>query len=132
MLADSPGVETAGEPHIGIHLAPFAPGAPRRPVVYSRAQTDRPDYFFNDRYSDVWRGPLRELILSRLAAEVGSSPVVVVKEPHGSQVADVLCSLLPGSRLLFLLRDGRAWSNSEGAALAPDGWLGGELGYRVD
>jgi hypothetical protein len=32
---------------------------------------------------------------------------VVIKEPNGSHAADTLVSLLPSSRMLFLLRDGR-------------------------
>jgi hypothetical protein len=53
--------------------------------------------------------------------------LVVVKEP-GSHIADLLVSLFPGSRIIFLLRDGRdvvdswlaahragAWAQDEGA-----------------
>src|SRR5690606_20814715 len=58
------------------------------------------------------------LIVERFDAQVRdqattADPVVVVKEP-GSHVADLLLSLFPGSRFVFLLRDGRG---------AVDSWL---------
>lgn len=132
LLETHPDVETVGEPHIGIHLAPFAPGLlSSRPLLYPRMQADRPNYFFNDEYAGVWRPLVRDLILERIGAEAGGSEVIVVKEPHGSQAAGMILEALPGSRLLFLLRDGRDVVDSEVAALAPDGWLGGEFDVQV-
>jgi len=56
----------------------------------------------------------------------------VIKEPNGSHAADTIVSLLPRSRVLFLLRDGENLTEEEqrtmdeimGAKLA-------ELGYEV-
>src|SRR6266545_5998252 len=56
----------------------------------------------------------------------------VIKEPNGSHAADTIVSLLPRSRVLFLLRDGENRTEEEqrtmdeimGAKLA-------ELGYEV-
>jgi hypothetical protein len=132
LLETHPDVETVGEPHIGIHLAPFAPGLlSSKPLLYPRMQADRPNYFFNDEYASVWRPLVRELVLGRLGAEAGDSEAIVVKEPHGSQAAEMILAALPQSRLLFLLRDGRDVVDSEVAALAPDGWLGAEFDVQV-
>ena len=132
LLETHPDVETVGEPHIGIHLAPFAPGLlSSKPLLYPRMQADRPNYFFNDEYASVWRPLVRELVLGRLGAEAGDSEAIVVKEPHGSQAAEMILTALPQSRLLFLLRDGRDVVDSEVAALAPDGWLGAEFDVQV-
>ena len=78
-------------------------------------------------------------------------PLVVVKEP-GSHVADQLVSLFPGSRLVFLLRDGRdvvdswlaayragSWALDEGAFPVTDGgrealvrWQSAVWAFRTD
>ena len=47
---------------------------------------------------------------------------MVVKEPNGSHAAELLLSLLPGSRLIFLLRDGRDVVDSLVAANQERGW----------
>jgi hypothetical protein len=124
LLASSPAVDSIGEPHIGMHLAPFTPVPYQEPMPYLGIQGDRPGYFFNDEFASAWRPGLRDLILERLGAQVGDAPVVVVKEPHGSQAAELLLSLFPRSRLLFLIRDGRDVVDSELSAYGPEGWLG--------
>jgi hypothetical protein len=48
---------------------------------------------------------------------------VVIKEPNGSQSADLLMEALPGSRLLFLLRDGRDVVDSELAGNTQGAWV---------
>jgi hypothetical protein len=86
------------------------------PPEHSRVndlRADAPNYFFSNRYQDVWRPLLRDLILGRIDAQISEAAgdpdelIAVIKEPHGSQGADVLLSALPRSRLIFLLRDGR-------------------------
>ena len=37
----------------------------------------------------------------------GRNPYLVVKEPNTSEAADTLVKLLPSSRVVFLVRDGR-------------------------
>ena len=49
--------------------------------------------------------------------------VVVIKEPNGSQSADVFMSALPNARFLFLLRDGRDIVDSELAANLKGSWV---------
>jgi hypothetical protein len=52
---------------------------------------------------------------------------VVIKEPSGSQSADLLLPALPESRLLFLLRDGRDVVDSELAANRKGSWVSSEF-----
>lgn len=143
MLTELEGTVGIDDPHIGHHLGVWRPIA----LAYAEAdppplrtlgevKADRESYFFAPRYREAWEGPLRELIASRFEAEcaerAGGSPVerLIVKEP-GSQSAELLMSLFEGSRLIFLLRDGRdvvdswldayrdgAWAMHEGAYAA--------------
>lgn len=91
---------------------------------------ERPTYFFSDEYSGDWGPAVRALVLARLrvqveraARELGlESPHVVIKEPQ-SHGAELLMSLLPRSRLLFLMRDGREVLRSQIALRTPGGRL---------
>src|SRR3954452_8806358 len=130
------------DPHLGHHLGVWRP----IPLAWATADGDpeltllndikreKPSYFFNERYRDVWEPALRDLIVTRFdaearerAAERTSEPLVFVKEP-GSHIADLLMSLFEESRMIFLLRDGSdvvdswldahragAWALDEGA-----------------
>lgn len=147
LLAEQQRVIPIREPLIGVHLAPFAPNligmrathfSPRQ-VLFNTLRGDTPNYFFSHRYEDVWRPLTRRLILGRLRVEVEtearrghvSDPIVAIQEPNGSQAADLILSLLPRSRLLFLLRDGRDVVDSEVDALQRGSWveqMAGDLG----
>jgi hypothetical protein len=103
-------------------------------TMLNEIKREKPGYFFSDRYRDVWAPALRQLIVSRFDAQArdemsnpDANPLVIVKEP-GSHIADLLMSLFAGSRMIFLLRDGRdvvdswldahragAWAVDEGA-----------------
>ncbi len=118
------------EPLIGAHLGatvgdslPVTPSGD--PPVYRMDQFRRgdPDYFFSEASESVWRPGLRTLILERFASQLGDHRYAVIKEPHGSQAAELLMSLFPKSRLIFLLRDGRDVVDSMMDAVQPDGWL---------
>jgi hypothetical protein len=109
--------------------------APARPHDLDRVKHDKDSYFFSDRYRDAWAPALRRLIVDRFDAQVrdtaeAAEPVVVVKEP-GSHVADVLLSLFPGSRLVFLLRDGRDVVDSWLAAYRAGSWALDEGAFPV-
>lgn len=122
MLSEIRDVAPIDDPHLGHHLGVWRPIAlawataeePPRLTTLSELKHDKPDYFFSDRYSDTWRPALRDLIVARFDAQARDAarergverPMVVVKEP-GSHVADLLMSLFPRSRIVWLLRDGR-------------------------
>lgn len=165
MLSELDGAVAIDDPHLGHHLAVWRP----IPLAWATADSDpelttlneikrdKPSYFFSDRYRDVWGPALRELISCRFDAQArdqaqssDSAPLVIVKEP-GSHVADLLMSLFEGSRMIFLLRDGRdvvdswldahrdgAWAVDEGAyPVAPEGrealirWQASVWAYRT-
>jgi hypothetical protein len=166
MLSELQEVVPIDDPHLGHHLGvwrpiPLAWATAEEPPTLTTLWTvkrGKPSYFFSDRYRDKWAPALRELIVTRFDAqadEVARSrgirdPTVVVKEP-GSHVADLIFSLFPGSRLVFLVRDGRdvvdswidaytrgSWALDEGAyPLAPEGrlhmvrWLSTVWTYRI-
>ena len=165
MLSELDGAVPIDDPHLGHHLGVWRP----IPLAWATADTDpeltilneikrdKPSYFFSDRYREVWGPALRELIVSRFDAQATDAPgsphepLVVVKEP-GSHVADLLLSLFPSSRMIFLLRDGRdvvdswlaahragAWALDEGAfPVAPRGrealvrWQSSVWSYRTE
>lgn len=154
MLASLDGVVPVDDPHLGHHLGVWRPISlawaaaehPPEPTTLDRVKHDRDSYFFSDRYRAAWAPALRRLIIDRFDAEVhdpgpgpsGASapsapptdPLVVVKEP-GSQVADLLLSLFPRSRFVFLLRDGRDVVDSWLAAYREGSWALDEGAFPV-
>ncbi|HZM32517.1 MAG TPA: sulfotransferase [Acidimicrobiales bacterium] len=147
MLSALDGVAAIDDPHLGHHLGVWRPISlawataehPPDLTTLDRVKHDKDSYFFSDRYRDAWAPALRALIVDRfdaqardLAGGAGASPepLVVVKEP-GSHVADLLVSLFPGSRLVFLLRDGRDVVDSWLAAYRPGSWALDEGAFPV-
>jgi hypothetical protein len=168
MLRELDPVVGIDDPHLGHHLGVWRPQAiawavatePPRLATLAELKRENDDFFFCDRFRDAWMPPLRDLVRRRFAASLaaafdgsggrGSDPLLLVKEP-GSQAAPMLFELFPGSRLVFLLRDGRdvvdswldaysagSWAIEGGAfpvtaegrpALAS--WLGTVWAYRV-
>jgi Sulfotransferase family len=141
MLADIDEVVPVDDPHLGHHLGVWRPiplawaacedPPPLRTLLEVKA--DEPGYFFAERHRDAWEGPLRDLIRARFEAQAAEMGVTdtgraafVVKEP-GSHVAPLLTDLFPGSKVIFLLRDGRdvvdSWLDaySEGSWAIPGG-----------
>jgi len=136
------------EPYLPVHLTPLAlpahePGKQPEPSEFlqnTRRQQD-PSYFFSSEYEAVWRPEVRRLVLTRFDAQVARAerehglhePLVAIKEPNGSHGAELLMSLFPHSRLLFLLRDGRDVVESMVDAHLPGGWLEAKAqGPRLD
>lgn len=155
MLAALGGVVPVDDPHLGHHLGVWRPislawAAAEHPpalTTLDRLKHDRDSYFFSDRYRAAWAPALRRLIVDRFDAEVHdpgppcppgapvagappTDPLVVVKEP-GSHVADLLLSLFPGSRFVFLLRDGRDVVDSWLAAYREGSWALDEGAFPV-
>jgi len=128
-----PGAVPINEPYLGVHLAPIVTVHPINVFTPADVRAGDASYFFDDRYAPTWRPQLRRLILERVAAQVElvsrehglDRPLAVIKEPNGSHAAPILMSTLPGSRLLFLLRDGRDVLDSQLDAVSPGGWLAG-------
>jgi Sulfotransferase family len=164
MLADFDGAVAIDDPHLGHHLGVWRPiplawaaaaGDPPELTTLLELKADEPGYFFSTRHRDAWWQPLRRLIASRFEAQAGDAgaepgdATYLVKEP-GSHAAPLLSELFPGSKLIFLLRDGRdvvdswldgyrdgAWAIAGGAfPVAPDGrialirWLSAVWVYR--
>ena len=143
MLSSVDAVVPIDDPHLGHHLGVWRPislawGAAEHPpdlTTLDRVKHDKDSYFFCDRYRHAWAPALRRLIVDRFDAQVRDTadvaePVVVVKEP-GSHVADVLLSLFPSSRLVFLLRDGRDVVDSWLAAYRAGSWALDEGAFPV-
>lgn len=127
MPPGAPSVVPVNESHIPNHLTPFkfprgelhtdasleqpSPGE----FLKNHERADDPGYFFSDHYAAAWKAGARQMILDRFRAQAERAaqelgmrdPLVVIKEPNGSHGAELVMSLLPRSRLLFLMRDGR-------------------------
>jgi Sulfotransferase family len=126
------------EPYLPQHLIPLVPVRVDPTDLESRAaltlndtRGGDPHYFFSEQYAYAWRPPLRELILTRLAAQAERAehdlqvdePVVIVKEPNGSHGAEFMMSLLPRARMIFMVRDGRDVIDSLMDGMKEGGWL---------
>jgi hypothetical protein len=138
MAAEHPAIATMNEPTLGYYLSPFLCNEPGyraadlslATFTMRRVTEDDAERFFAAKYADVWLPGLRRLINDRLVAhlerELGEtaarSALLLVKEPNGSQSADVIMRAQPTARLLFLLRDGRDVVDSELASFAVGGW----------
>jgi hypothetical protein len=94
----------------------------------------RSSYAFSEEFADVWQPEARRLTLVRLNAVIERArkaglnmpadlPQVVIKEVNGSHAADLVMSLFPRSRLIFMLRDGRDILDSLLDANSAEGWL---------
>jgi hypothetical protein len=134
-----PGIVPVDESYLLNHIAPLRPPPPpggkqriSGELTLNATRREDAGYLFSDAYADVWRPALRDLVLKRMHAQAVRAevefelddPLVVIKEPNGSHAAGFLLSLLPSSRLIFLLRDGRDVVDSLVASLDERGWRG--------
>jgi Sulfotransferase family len=131
MLTDAPQIRAINETYLPLHLVPIGHRVNDGEYLEHGARADDPNFFFARRYLDALRPELRQLILRGLGRqfhELGGRPDhrwILVKEPNGSHAADTTLSLLPKSRLVFLLRDGRDVIDS-----LVDAMLGEETWWR--
>src|SRR5215203_534618 len=137
MLDQHPLILPVNEPLIGLHLSPFLANDPGyraedldlETFTVRRAMGDDPARFFAESFADVWVPGLRRLLndrfgahLARFAKSPPDETIIVIKEPNGSQSADVIMRAQPRARLLFLLRDGRDVVDSTLASLLVGAW----------
>jgi hypothetical protein len=143
LLALHESVVAINEPLIGWYLGPFLSDLPNGDAsaldvtnfTLRRVQRANAQSFFAEEFRDVWSPGLARLMRERFYEHVvrstGARPrddvVVAIKEPSGSQSADLIMRALPRSRLLFLLRDGRDVVDSELAGNLEGGWVGREF-----
>jgi len=113
LLNSRPEIAQINESYLPVHLVPMGGQVEAGEYYEHGERAEDPSYFFARDYMPAIRPRLRELALSGLLNQLdsmGHAPIprwVVIKEPNGSHAADTVVSLLPGSRVLFLLRDGR-------------------------
>jgi hypothetical protein len=143
LLGEHPAVAPMNEPLIGLYLSPFLCDLPGFEATtldsdtfsIRTVQARKPAQFFAEEFRPVWNRTLRRLIRERFMAHLlrfpaskrASETLLLVKEPSGSQSADLIMGALPRSRLLFLLRDGRDVVDSELAANSPGSWISQEF-----
>lgn len=138
MAEQHPQIVGVNEPLIGNHLSPFLSDEPGyraedldlSTFTFRRVLEGDSDKFFAEKYADVWVPGLRRLINDRFQAhleheadpEAAHEALLLIKEPNGSQSADVIMRAQPTARFLFLLRDGRDVVDSELASFIVGGW----------
>jgi hypothetical protein len=131
LLAEHDEVVPVNEPQLGSHLAPIMaewPGVHPDDLsvenfTWPRLAAGVETYFFCERHAGVWRPRLAELIRARFRVHARGSALLAIKEPNGTQAADLILGALPRSRLLFLLRDGRDVVDSELDAYTRGSWM---------
>ena len=113
LLTGNPDIAPVNESYLGAHLVPVGGEVEAGEYYEHGERAEDASYFFARDYMPVLRPLLQELVLrgfDNQLRQMGFDPVprwVVIKEPNGSHAADTIVSLLPRSRMLFLLRDGR-------------------------
>jgi hypothetical protein len=113
LLGSQADIAPINEPYLGAHLVPIGGEVEAGEYYEHGDRAGDAGYFFARDYMPALRPLLHELVLrgfDNQLKQVGHDPIprwVVLKEPNGSHAADTIVSLLPRSRMLFLLRDGR-------------------------
>ena len=113
LLSTRPEIAVVNESYLGAHLVPVGGEVEAGEYYEHGERAEDPSYFFAREYMPVLRPLLRGLALrgfDNQLRHMGHDPIpnwVAIKEPNGSHAADTIVSLLPRSRMLFLLRDGR-------------------------
>jgi hypothetical protein len=147
LLAKHEAVVPVNEPQIGAFLSPFLcdlpgwdpAGLDASNFTLRKVESDKADAFFADQFRDVTTPALGQLIVKRFLAHAIRRPaavplsrtLVAIKEPNGSQSADLLMAAQPDARLLFLLRDGRDVVDSELAANLNGAWVSKQFAGAV-
>ena len=118
MLRDLPGGHKWGEPLIGGLIGDF---------YYNFEDKTGKNHIFSPVYRDLWQSWIRRLVCEGAAARapdlVSSDGFMVIRDPHGTNGAPVLCEAMPASRLLILVRDPRDIVASMADAHQSGGWM---------
>lgn len=103
---------------------------------------NRPVYAYSTAYREVWAPEARRFALVRLygflararqqGIDFAADPLIAIKEVNGSHAADLVMGLMPRSRLLFLVRDGRDVVDSLLHAYQPGGFLARHQGRAFE
>ena len=131
------------ETFISNHLAP-ALADPREvegrwvPGTINNLLAGKPAYAFSDAYRHAWEPAMKQFALPALQAVAKQARAeglslepdhrVVIKETNGSHAADLVMRVLPASRLLLLIRDGRDVVDSLLHAYQPGGFMANKQG----
>jgi len=116
------------EPLIGYHLGALVETKDfEKGYRFSRAfdnEGKREEYFFcHVQHKSNWLPALRKLILARTFSHSQSlTKNVVIKEPTGSNGADIISQCLPNSKFIFIIRDGRDIIESRLDMHGSDSW----------
>lgn len=122
---------TMDEPLIG-HILPIVTGDINAEVKMYVKQKSREDYFFSDKYIDLWEYHLRKLILNRIYGQFHTlSKKIILKEPNGALGSKIISECLPNSKIIILLRDGRDVVDSLLDARSEGSWRAAEEGTVV-
>jgi len=106
------------ELHIEEHLAIRASEVEGKIVRRIDNPQQNPDYFFSEKYKDVWMFYLRKLILNRIYAQTKDmNKKTIVKEVVAEGATDILSECMNKSKIIFLIRDGRDYLDSLWAAI---------------
>lgn len=135
------------EPFIANHLAPaFSDPVDVEGILYpgilNSYAGESGSYSLSLAHRDAWLPEFRRMALTHLQSliergrdqglQISERPVLVIKEVNGSHASDLVMSMLPRSRMLFLARDGRDVVDSLLAAYAPGGFLARNQGVEVN
>jgi len=140
ILGDHEAIVPVNEPMLGWYLGPFLSDLPgfgsaaldSHNFTLRQVQDEKRSQFFAGEFEDVWGPALGRMICERFAAHALRYPpkngasnrgLVLIKEPNGSQSADIITAAVPRARFLFLLRDGRDVVDSDLAAHQPGAWV---------
>ncbi len=112
------------ESQIGLHLGSITNGMQEKQIRNFETYGDSADYIFGKMYKDTWGYYLKKLILYRFYSQFRDlSKKIIIKEPSASMVADILSDVLPNSKMIFLVRDGRDVVDSTVDAFKKNTWL---------
>lgn len=120
MMGDLQGHATWNEPLVGLLFGRF------HNAMAEHAEKRSEHFILGNRHKKSWLASIKAFVLSEANTrfpQVGRTGCLVVKEPNGSIGAPLLVEAMPGSRVIFLIRDPRDVAASSLEAHQKGGWL---------